>query len=347
MRMESQGAAAAAVQPPAGLSWKRFANHTHTSDYGPDAFMVTILQRIMGAAGEGADCVSVTEHWVTAGCSDPNFKPYHGCYPMSGEEWGRTDGVHPQGEMNLLNLSSGPAIGGQDPAAVVGEALQRGATCVINHPKAPSYEWTWETIPAGVHGIEVWTGVLFAAGTLDAVAWWQGHLVQGRRLFAVGGSDIHLNVPMSLLPCNYVLARSSEPDAIQAGLEAGAVTISGSPRAARCFLWLDADGDGVFETPQGGDLGAAQRRTVRFRVEVFGGQGLTMAIITGAGDAATLTVGAGDPWHADFTAAPDASTRDMVRAELRGRDTMPPLISLCNPIYVNFAPGYPAGNGIP
>jgi len=338
-----EGPGDAAVPPPAGLQWWKFANHTHTRPYSPDAY-TAVERRVAGAAAEGADCIAITDHNNNGACSDPLFVTMDGCHPMCGEEyaWYAFDG-----ELNLLNIASGASIGGSTVEEVIASAQAAGATVVVNHPFITSEPWSYEDLHPGIQGIEVWTSALFAfSGGEQAIAWWNGFLQKGRMTFAIGGSDNHTDSPFSLRPCNHVLALSPEPDAIQDGFEAGRLTIAASPTGGRCCIWCDSDRDGTFEIPMGTNVTAQTPRQVRFRVEAHDCAGLLLSIITRSGVQPLRTIGEAALWTVEFDATIDAATKDYIRAEVRTGDEGQPMEAVTNPIYINYTPGDSDGDGL-
>lgn len=338
-----QGPSETAVQPPAGLQWWQFANHTHTHPHSSDAY-AAVNRRIAGAAAEGADCIAITDHNNNGACSDPMFVPTDGCIPMCGEEyaWYQFDG-----ELGILNIAHGAPIWGSTVEEVVASAHAAGATVVVNHPFITTEAWSYEDLHTGIQGIEVWTTTLFAfsAGE-EAIRWWNTFLQRGRIVLGIGGSDNHTDSPFSLKPCNHVLAQSPEPDAIQDAIEAGRLTIAASPASGRCYLWCDADGDGTFETPMGANIPAQAPRTVRFRVEVYDAPDLQLNVITRTATTTPITIGEGNPWTVDFDTTIDDATKDYIRAEVRTGNEGQPIEALSNPIYINYTPDDSDSDGL-
>jgi hypothetical protein len=342
LKLSYQGVASEPIPTPEGKQWRRFANHTHTS-YSPDAD-ATVEQRIRGAAAEGAESVVMTDHNRDSACSDSMFKPMDGCAPMCGMEyaWHAFDG-----ELNLLNLGgAGSGVGGSTVEEVVQSALNVGATVVVNHPFVATEPWSYEDLHLGISGIEVWTSKLFSLSGGDAaLSWWNGFLAKGKIVFCIGGSDNHVDAPLSLKPCNYVLAATAEPDDIQDGFDAGSLTISSSESGPRCFLWCDSDGDGAFEKIMGNNVTTSANDSLRFRAEVYDGEGRTLSVITKQGEFGAYDVKTGDPWFVEFTAS-FSDVKDYVRCELRTDNPAYPIDSVTNPIYVNYTPGDSDSDGV-
>lgn len=339
VQVAAEGAAAAGVTLPSGYAWYKFANHTHTT-YS-DGY-VSLEERLQEAASNGADAVSILDHRTQDACSDPLFTTTNGCVPMCGEEWGWDFHV------GMLNMEAGDPMRGWSLEAAIPVALSRGATLVVHHPfTIGSAPWPYADFNVGIRCIEVWTTLAYSfSGSIEATAWWNGFLKKGRLVVAIGGSDMHTS-GNSLSPCNYVLATSPQPDALQQAIEAGRITISADSAAARCFVWCDADGDGTYESPVGTTVPVTEHRTLPFRVEVYSGEGRTLNIITSTGPLASLTVGEGDPWRADLLATVEPNTKDYVRAEIPDPDdALNPMDCITNPIYVNFTDGDADGDGL-
>jgi hypothetical protein len=106
-------------------------------------------------------------------------------------------------------------------------AKDRGALVSLNHPVGGECPWTFgfEGLPWDL--VEVWNGPMKPADLL-AIAWWHDRLAEGRRIPAVGGSDMHRHEMLRGygLPTTFVYADSrSRPD-ILAALLAGRSFIS-------------------------------------------------------------------------------------------------------------------------
>lgn len=153
-----------------------------------------------------------------------------------------------------------------DPWMAAESAHAQGALFSINHPT--NYTCcSWRPEDGMNDAVEVWNG------THRTVTWdygathnfWQNSLLQGQRMTAVGGSDVHyLNGKSSGIysvgnPTTWVYADSPTRQGILDGIKAGRVSISYAPDAPRVELWADADSNGSFETLTGGSLPAGNR----------------------------------------------------------------------------------------
>ena len=184
---------------------------------------------------------------------------------------------------------------------------------------------------------------LFGSGS-EVVAWWDSLLRKGRNLRPGRIRYAFLGKPPT--PCNYVLA-SSPILMPQQALEAGRIAILADNNAAKCLLWCDADDDGEFEIPMGASVPVTGSRMLRFRIEVYEGQGHALSILTSTGQVNTLTVGEGNPWHADIETAAGAGTKDFLRVEIPDpEDVLNPMDCVTNPIYVNYTAGDADSDGL-
>jgi hypothetical protein len=129
------------------------------------------------------------------------------------------------------------------------EARQTGASISINHPfkdcDTPGcrWEWGWDV---DYDWVEVWNGPWVQCNK-EALDWWQGQLVGGRRLVAVGGSDTHRpNQPTRHgTPTCWVWSRSRSVEAILEAVHAGHLFITYSPEGPavelRCGGYMMGD----------------------------------------------------------------------------------------------------------
>lgn len=153
-----------------------------------------------------------------------------------------------------------------DPWMAAESAHAQGVLFSINHPT--NYTCcSWKPDDGMNDAVEVWNG------THRTVSWdygathkfWQNALLEGRKMTAVGGSDVHyLNGKTSSIytvgnPTTWVYAESATRQGILDGIKAGRVSISYAPDAPRVELWADGDGNGSFETLSGGTLSPGSR----------------------------------------------------------------------------------------
>ncbi len=125
----------------------------------------------------------------------------------------------------------------EEMAETFREAKSHGALISLNHIRCRFCPWLFgfEDFPFDM--VEVWNGPM-KASEMDAIAWWQENLSQGRRIPAVGGSDTHRMEMMRTFgtPTTHVLADSRSADDILEALGKGRSSISVSPSGP--WLWI-------------------------------------------------------------------------------------------------------------
>ena len=114
--------------------------------------------------------------------------------------------------------------------AVIDLAHAGGGLCSINHPKAGGPAWEF-SLDVPVDAIEVWQGP-WPWRNQDTLALWEGLLMSGKRLIAVGGSDYHCPAgeETSLLrlgqPTTWVKTTGRSVPQVLDAIRAGRVSIS-------------------------------------------------------------------------------------------------------------------------
>ncbi len=192
---------------------------------------------------------------------------------------------------------------------------ERGAMLSINHAKCIGPPWLfrgWE-----YDCMEVWQAP-WRFYNWESLEKWDNILQGGRRVVAVGGSDVHSVPPAAprhphglAEPTTWVYAEPSEAG-ILAAIRAGHAFISDAPRGAHLSLWADEDGDDKYEKMMGD---AVVPKVVRFRVDVTGGMDRRLWIMS---DGAPIDIVSIDRAETQVEFTLDMSGRKYVRAELRG-----------------------------
>ncbi len=302
--------------------WYRGDLHSHTSHSDAPGS----LEELVGAARErGLEFLAVTDHNTTS--HFPYLSGYHELALLPGEEvtsyyghmnvWGNSKPL----EFRLREAS--------ELRPVIEAAHAQGAIVSASHPTVTGVEWTFGyELPLDC--LEVWHG---RAGALNAVTleMWDGMLSAGRRVTAVGGSDVHIGKPGSPVvgePTTWIRARGLTPAALLEGLSAGRVTIT-----AHDGPWLElqaTDGTAAWGV---GDSAPSARVSVRCTVER--GAGCTVRVISAQQE---LVAAAVDADHFELELAVDLGQERLVRAELRGTGNASwqeafPLLALTNPIW--------------
>ncbi len=172
---------------PERLRWLKGDLHMHTV-HSDGAYEPADVVRLAQAAG--LDYIGTTDH---------NTVSHNYAFPRDAQIV-RIPGMELTtfgGHANLLGVAEPVSdfriTSTADVQARFGEARQRGAKIVLNHPfsvcDSPGCNWAWGW-DVDFDWYEVWNGP-WRASNLEALAWWQAQLAQGRRLVAVGGSDTH------------------------------------------------------------------------------------------------------------------------------------------------------------
>ena len=215
----------------------------------------------------------------------------------------------------------------------VATAREMGVFTSAAHPLGPGVGLPWTFIlegqadPAAIpDGLEVWTGDL-QPDDQASIAIWETLLLQGRRVVANGGSDLHGTVNATQpaaagTPTTVVWAEMLSVEGIVAGLKAGRCFITRAPNGGE--VYLTATGPGGQRTFTGGTIVGAPTDTVEVQALVRRGSLLADAaavalvlIVNGvpaltqpiAGQEATVSltvpVGAGGYVRAELQAEPE------------------------------------------
>ncbi|MGG3470399.1 CehA/McbA family metallohydrolase [Neobacillus pocheonensis] len=110
------------------------------------------------------------------------------------------------------------------------EARENGAYISLNHPYCRHTGWRWDW-DFDYDCVEVWNGP-WREDNQAALDWWQDQLVSGRRLVAVGGSDVHRPDPYVIhgMPTTWVFGKSLTSSEILKSIDKGHVVLSYSPK---------------------------------------------------------------------------------------------------------------------
>jgi hypothetical protein len=211
----------------------------------------------------------------------------------------------------------------EEMAGVFRRAKDAGAYISLNHPFSPCpWEFGFERFPFDM--LEVWNGPIYG-GNIQAIACWHELLCAGKKIAAVGGSDLHKNELGRTFgtPCTYVYANGvSVPDILDA---------------------LCAGHSGVTFTPEGplpdisiADAGLGD--TVSFSPGLTGMlnvtramKGDTLKLLTRDGLALSCAV----PFNGTYQCSFPVERHGFYRLELyRQLLDFPMLCALSNPIYV-------------
>jgi hypothetical protein len=193
-------------------------------------------------------------------------------------------------------------------------AAASGALVSVNHPKPFGPPWEYADA-LGYHAVEVWNG---AWERLNHVAldWWERQLRAGRRVVALGGSDLHnLRTPDPDVrharalgtPTTWALAGDDRtPEAVLAALRAGRVFLSHDPGGPQLYFDLESDGA---------------------RVRVVGARAAVLMLVSSAGVEYSKQIGS-DDWS-DRVRLTDSN--GYLRAQVL--DEHGQFLALSNPLY--------------
>ncbi|CAN5295774.1 CehA/McbA family metallohydrolase [soil metagenome] len=284
------GPAPGVVNPARG--WYRGDLHCHTPE-SSDAFnsgtAMTPAQWAAECRRVGLDFASMTDHNVVSqnlALVDDMAAAGGGVLLIGGEEmtnWfhghATVTGIEPGEWLDWRQRPEGVPLqmGEGRITEFVATAREMGAFTAAAHPLGPSVGLPWMFLAEGTvdpaafpDGFEVWTGDFqpddaASLQTLDTL--W----LAGRRIAAVGGSDLHgtvndLQPAGAGTPTTLVHAEELSPAGIVAGARAGRCTVSRDPRGGE--LYLTATGPGGQRTYTGGEIAGGPLDTVDVEVLV-------------------------------------------------------------------------------
>lgn len=281
--------------------WWAVQLHAH-STYSDGKLDVAAM--IAKAKAGGLDALAISDHETTAHWLDPAFTAERDLLLLRSQEAADGRGKNHMGLHGMSGMTPIPYGGSRED--VIAQAVDRGATLILNHPMNKLIPWSPLKFDARFHAIEVWNSWYWTplrnsedpdvGARLQndaAIAWWVKLLTDGTKVAPIAAADFH-QAPQRLdAPCTLVWAPVKTQDAILAGIRAGRTLLTNGPRDARITLEADADGDGVYEAI----VGDTTIRKARFRVRVTRGEGLTMRLTRGTETRLTKKVDAPD-WTA-------------------------------------------------
>ncbi|GBF74025.1 phosphoesterase [Paenibacillus sp. 598K] len=210
------------------------------------------------------------------------------------------------------------------------QARSQGAKIVLNHPHCDYCPWEW-SFDVAYDWIEVWNGP-WSNRNARAIAWWQQQLSDGKRIVAVGGSDVHHPNPWvkHAEPCVWVWSEIKSLAGIMAGIEQGHVFISSDADGPRLELscGLYRMGDIAPAEHPAEVLCRVQSAQASDRIRWYTEQGLEDDVEIEAGEQ-----------HYTYTATGHKFVRVEVWRPAVGNEAER-LLGLSNPIY--FAPEEPS-----
>jgi hypothetical protein len=334
--------------------WVKGDLHCHTLHSDGENSVEDMVQH---AIGLGLDYLAVTDHNTTTHHEELDRLSHLPITLIPGEEittyfghantWGLREWI----EFRCADEES--------IRRVQRHVLAKGALISINHAKCVGPPWlfdAWEGYPA----MEVWQAP-WRFYNWESLERWDGMLLAGERVVAVGGSDVHSIPPKPprhphglANPCTWVYAEDGgSEESVLDGIRKGHVFVTDAPRGAHLKLLADVDGDGVFEKMMGDTVEAPEGKRVQFRVEVHGGMDRRLWLVC---DGVPLDIVPLSDVDTVFNFSLELSGRSYVRAELRGNRGRPErgevIWAMTNPIWLmtrNVADGFslPSGRSDP
>ena len=293
----------ATVQPaPPGPAWYKGDLHCHTCHSDG----ASSLRELTDAAKErGLNFLAITDHNTISHHSHLGAYASADFLPLPAEEittyfghtnvWGISRWVE-------FRCTTTPEI-----ARAAELAHQQGALFSVNHPKEDGPNWKFG-LDFPFDCMEVWQAP-FWVSNYQSLALWDLLLRQGRRIVAVGGSDLHRvgteespsPYPIGT-PTTWVHAQTLTMPAILDGLRKGHVAVTAGPEGPTIQFRAACSGR---QAIMGDDLAAASEEPITFAVDVQGAKGLVLRLISARGVLDSVTVGA-DSFSHVFQATPDA-----------------------------------------
>ena len=262
--------------PPTGPRWFRGDLHCHT--FHSDGHS-TLKQMTDHARERGLDFLAMTDHNTVshhaylAGLATPTFLPIPGeeitTYFGHANVWG----IHQWVDFRCATP--------EDAARAANLAHQQGVLFSINHPKYDGPPWLLGT-DLDFDCMEVWQAPWWVYN-YESRALWESLLRQGRRVIAVGGSDLHrVGTPADPgpypigSPTTWVYASGLTQQEILAGIRQGHVFISADPAGPRVEFTAETDGRSVM---MGDTLAAKPDQAITFNVRVHSARDLILRLI--------------------------------------------------------------------
>jgi len=297
-----------AAPPPKG-EWYKGDLHCHSTHSDGDS---SVQEVIASAESKGLDFFVITDHDGSMhGSSTQWYDPDYYSNQMVmlyGVEWttGRghanvwASGPFDYGDLWLANRA-------QDAQTAIDAAHTQKALFSINHPSAfLCCPWEYEEY-VDIDSIEVWNSMYLLPNFsfVSTKVFWDNHLLSGKRIPGVGGSDTHqlkgfeANFLRHAEPTTWVYAEERSAGALLAGIRAGHVSVSDEPQAPRIDLMADTDDDGVFETMMGDNVVLPEGSNVTFKIEIVSQGTIDMAGTTVDLTSELITSGEAGDVHAE------------------------------------------------
>jgi hypothetical protein len=164
----------------------------------------------------------------------------------------------------------------QDAQTAIDAAHNQNALFSINHPSTfVGRPWEYKAYE-GVDSIEIWNSMYLLPNFsfVSTRIFWDDHLLAGKRIPGVGGSDTHQLAGFQAIflrhaePTTWVYAEEPSAEAVLAGIRAGHVSVSDEPQGPRIDFVADTDDDGVFETMMGDNAVLPEGSEITLKIQV-------------------------------------------------------------------------------
>lgn len=264
--------------PPMDGAWYKGDLHCHSTHSDGDS---SVEEVIASAESLGLDFFVITDHDGSMSGSPTHWydPAYHSdsLVLLYGVEW--TTGLghanvwasHPfdYGDLWLANRA-------QDARMAIDAAHGQDALFSVNHPSAfLCCPWEVEDYE-GLDSIEVWNAmyVLPNFNFVSTGVFWDEHLLAGRRIPGLGGSDTHQLKGFEALflrhaePTTWVFAQEPSADALLAAIKAGHVSVSDQPGGPRIDFLADTNDDGVYDSMMGDNVILEDTTDITLRIGI-------------------------------------------------------------------------------
>jgi hypothetical protein len=324
--------------------WYKGDLHAHSTHSDGEH---TIQEVIKDAENKGFTFFTLTDHdniyTETAGVI-PTWQDtaYHSeqLVLLYGVEW-TTDNGHANiwnsapfeyGDIFQANLNKDPLVASEI-------VKNQGGIFSINHPQNEFLKWNY-TLDFNFSCLEILNGpISYIPSQNDDVISnvWEPLLKNGKRINAVGGSDMHKLdswftsiYPNLGTPTTYIYSKTSDANGIIEGIHKGHVCISNSHNEPHLEFYADTTNLGLFDFMMGDNV-CDTLKNVMFKLNVIGLDGIyTINIIKNGNVVHSQSISILTP-TAQFSDIP--GQRSYYRIELI-RDNE--IVSLSNPIYFGY-----------